>query len=212
MSQDYLIKYEGGLIRQVNNAISITNKLLTLTGPQLIPYRKGNKWGFCKPDKKIVIDCMYNEVSVFQEGIARIKNLNGVSIINGENKFIVPFIYDDIDFPFYNDATAIFKNGRIGLIDIRGNEILSPKEYDYIWWIPTDEFIRVEKNNKEGLLDWKNGREIIACIYNSTTTFCEGFAAVQLNDKWGFIDKAGEIAVPIKFESVSPFSDRKSVV
>jgi len=53
-----IIKYEGGLIKHVSNAISITNKLLVLTEPQLIPYRKGDKWGFCTPDKKVVIDCI----------------------------------------------------------------------------------------------------------------------------------------------------------
>lgn len=154
-----------------------------------------------------MIDCVYDEVSVFQKGIARIKNQNGISIINRENKFIVPFIYDDIDFPFYNDATAVFKNGRIGLIDIWGNEILSPKEYDYIWWIPTDELVRVENNNKEGFLDWKKGKEIVKCIYDAVSPFYEGLAKVKLNSKWGFIDNKGEIIIPIEYESAGTFSN-----
>ena len=58
MENNQLIKQENGVIQKVGNAISITNKLLALVEPQLIPYRKGNKWGFCTLDKKIVIDCI----------------------------------------------------------------------------------------------------------------------------------------------------------
>ncbi len=43
MENNELIKYEGGLIKRVGNAISVTNKLLATTEPQLIPYRKKDK-------------------------------------------------------------------------------------------------------------------------------------------------------------------------
>ena len=73
MKNNQLIKHDGGLIKRVGNAISVTNKLLALVEPQLIPYRKKDKWGFCTPDKKIVIDCVYDEVERFKEGLARVK-------------------------------------------------------------------------------------------------------------------------------------------
>lgn len=37
MENNELIKYHGGLIKRVSNAISVTNKLLVLAEPQLIP-------------------------------------------------------------------------------------------------------------------------------------------------------------------------------
>ena len=55
MEENKLIKYEGKIIKSVSTAISIANKLLALAEPQLIPCRKKDKWGFCTPDKKIVI-------------------------------------------------------------------------------------------------------------------------------------------------------------
>ena len=54
MEEYKLIKYEGGLLKSISTAISVANKLLALTEPQLIPYRKKDKWGFCTPDKKII--------------------------------------------------------------------------------------------------------------------------------------------------------------
>jgi len=86
-----IIKYEGGLIKRVSNAISVTNKLLSLTGPELIPYRKGNKWGFCTPDKKIVIDCVYDKIEPFLKGIAHVEKDGKDFFINKTGNIIVDF-------------------------------------------------------------------------------------------------------------------------
>lgn len=40
---------------------------------QLIPYRKGDKWGYCTPDKKIVIPCEYDDAWKFHKGLAMVK-------------------------------------------------------------------------------------------------------------------------------------------
>src|SRR5664280_620542 len=36
----------------------------------LIPYRKGDKWGFCNRDRKMVIPTVYDSVDLFSEGLA----------------------------------------------------------------------------------------------------------------------------------------------
>ena len=39
---------------------------------ELIPYRKGNKWGFCTSDKEIKIECVYDHCWRFSEGLAAV--------------------------------------------------------------------------------------------------------------------------------------------
>jgi len=57
---------------------------------ELIPYRKGDKWGFCTPDKKTVITPKYDGAWTFSEGFARVK-LNGKwGFIDKTVKVIVP--------------------------------------------------------------------------------------------------------------------------
>ena len=58
--------------------ISIMGLLLAsfLHAQELIPYRKGDKWGFCTPDKKMVVQPKYDEAWRFSEGLAWVK-LNG---------------------------------------------------------------------------------------------------------------------------------------
>ena len=70
MEDNKLIKYEGGLVKSVSTAISLANKLLALAEPQLIPYRKKDKWGFCTTEKLIVIDCIFDCVERFIENLA----------------------------------------------------------------------------------------------------------------------------------------------
>ncbi|MBK6385292.1 MAG: WG repeat-containing protein [Chitinophagaceae bacterium] len=86
MTSGDIIKHKGGLIKQVENAISITNKLLIVSDPFLIPYRKKDKWGYCTADKKIVIDCVYDNARFFSEGLAVIKFNGKYSYIDKKGK------------------------------------------------------------------------------------------------------------------------------
>ena len=73
-----------------------TNKKYADGLPDLIPYRKGDKWGFCDKDKNIVIECKYDEVGMFYEGFSKVKLNKSYGIINELGKEIIPIKYDDI--------------------------------------------------------------------------------------------------------------------
>ncbi|MBK7307044.1 MAG: WG repeat-containing protein [Chitinophagaceae bacterium] len=53
---------------------------------------------------------------------------------------------------------------------------------------------------------------MIPFIYQFVYSFSEGFAAVSLNDKWGFIDKTGMVTVNIKYDGAQRFSDGFAIV
>ena len=93
MQENKLIKYEGNLVQQITTSLGITNKLLALTEPQLIPYRKKDKWGFCTPDKKIVIDPIYTFVQRFSEGLAKVHLDDKSGLINEKGTIVFPFMY-----------------------------------------------------------------------------------------------------------------------
>jgi hypothetical protein len=50
---------------------------------------------------------------------------------------------------------------------------------------------------------------VIPCIYDWLTGFSEGFAAVKLNNKWGFIDKTGKAVIPCIYDEVKDFKKIK---
>ncbi len=57
---------------------------------------------------------------------------------------------------------------------------------------------------KFGFID-SNFTEIVPLIYDYASDFKEGFAAVNLNGKWGFINKTGKIVIPIIYEETRYF-------
>ena len=61
--------------------------------PDLIPYRKGDKWGYCDKNKKIVLPCKYDDAKIFSEGLAAVKKDKMWGYINKKGKEIISYIY-----------------------------------------------------------------------------------------------------------------------
>jgi len=59
----------------------------------LIPYRKGNLWGYAAPDKNIAITPEYEEANLFYEGFAVVKKGGKYGYINKEGKVVIPIKY-----------------------------------------------------------------------------------------------------------------------
>ena len=51
----------------------------------------------------------------------------------------------------------------------------------------------------------KDGVVVIPAKYDYARYFSEGFAAVSLKGKWGYIDKSGKEVIPIKYDEALPF-------
>ena len=47
----------------------------------------------------------------------------------------------------------------------------------------------------------------IPVVYDEADDFCEGFARVDLNGKWGFIDIKGNMAIPAIYERAEDFCE-----
>ena len=113
----------------------------------LIPYKKNNKWGFCDPNKKIIIDCVYNQVETFYEGFAEVSigyNKRGIIDING--KIFVPLIYSQISLNKGDSAFIVQDaNSKYGLY-YNGNLVIDVK-FDFISYY-SKEFIAVKQNDK----------------------------------------------------------------
>lgn len=59
----------------------------------LIPYRKGDKWGYATVDKEIVIKPQFNDAGWFSEGLAAVKVGNKYGYINRSGRMVIPARY-----------------------------------------------------------------------------------------------------------------------
>ena len=62
----------------------------------LIPYRKGDKWGFATEDKKIVVKPKYDDVWFFKGNLAMVMLKGKYGFVDKSGKEVIPPKYDKI--------------------------------------------------------------------------------------------------------------------
>ena len=69
------------------------------------------------------------------------------------------------------------------------------------------------KDSSTGKYGYKhNGRVVIPAKYDYAWPFSEGLARVEINGKYGFIDKTDSMVIPAKYDYAWPFSSGKAKV
>ena len=233
-------------LAKVANSLEITNKILAKADEQLIPYRKKDKWGFCTRDKKIVIDCIYDKVKWFKEGVSAVQINGKWGFVDNYGFTIIPFDYEEA-LSFENNFAVVKFNGHAYKINKNREFQLIELEQGHEWYFVADDyykakitsdgsqtienyrlkislsddlFIRFDKDNwlhdrdiklkdefdfnrKEvnGMIPFLfNGKFgyksidksiVIPAIYDDGYDFKNGFALVQYEEKWGYLDKSG---------------------
>lgn len=115
-----------------------------------------------------------------------------------------------------NGVIAVEKNDKWSLLDLEGNQLLN-ESYDSIrsdekGIVYRNERLFVEKNEKYYLID-ATGKRIVEDAFNDAKIFNgEGYAAVKVGEKWGFINKAGEIVIEPMYEDARSFSNGYAAV
>jgi hypothetical protein len=97
-----------------------------------------------------------------------------------------------------------------GLLDSNG-QILIPCEYDYLSWL-NDSLLDLSKANNHALFN-KLGKQLTEFIYMVISKSTEeGLFKVRIENKYGFIDYHGKIAIPIEFNFCEDFHNGFSII
>lgn len=147
-----------------------------------IPFRKGNLWGFCTEEGKVVVKPYINKIlrfsyDTYQKGCARflVEVNNKQFVINENNQNETPkgVVFDSV-------------------------AINSQKEVA---------FLRVYLHQKVGVCN--AGKWIIPCNYDSIETTSNHSYKVQQNGFYGIINKDGKIIVPVQYNTIYEISSPK---
>jgi hypothetical protein len=215
MGSNKLVKYDETLLTTVGNSIAITNKLIALNQPQLIPYRKKDKWGYCTPDKKIIIDCVYEQAGVFNSGVAIVKIDEKYRLIDNLGKYLSEQIFDEIDENSIKKLRAFKLKGKKGFINEKGDVVV--------------QFAcsRLRQTETESIFfaSWKDGRAFISdsgnIIFDCSNYFfgldykgeeqdpflSEGLLSYQNEQLCGFIDLSGKVVIPSIYWGAGDFRE-----
>ncbi|MBI4748795.1 MAG: WG repeat-containing protein [Acidobacteria bacterium] len=165
-----------------------SNQLPVIIGnPQLYPvyiHRRG--WGFINANGAKVIPPTLEEVTPFSEGLAGVKMNGKWGYINETGTLVIQPRFD---------AAGEFHNGLAKVVfdEIKRFGVLIPR--------PPIAFIN------------RHGEKVIDCLqFQSVNGFQEGLAAVQIDNKWGFINLQGQVVIQPEFEIAYDFSEGLSLV
>lgn len=187
------------------------------------------KGEFLKPGgySKILVPASQYDISKDIRLLIPFTNGRDIGFMNKNNIVIVPPMYSSyygdcydendyirvekpiIDWVSYNQGDSI--RYLQGLINYKG-EIVFPCEYTYI--LPaygTENNIFTIKHPQEGwAVVTADGEEVVSFgEYQEIAGFTQGFAKVKQNGKYGIIDEAGEVVVPIEYDFIRTFYAEK---
>lgn len=183
-----------------------------------------------------VVPYKYNKVYDFSEGLAVVRNDNGWGVINTTGKEVIPcgtLDYEFLDGYFHDGRLVVadasnqsesWFNFSVGYVDVTGHEVIprgvyrtssdcfNGMDYGFNAIVGSVRFYDGVAKLGTKVID-TDGNEIVPRgKYNRISDFSDGLAAVELDNKYGFIDKTGKEVVPPKYDSASDFSEGLAAV
>ncbi|MDA3819622.1 MAG: WG repeat-containing protein [Candidatus Delongbacteria bacterium] len=164
--------------------------------------------GFIDKDKKVVIDCKYDEAHDFMQGYALVNKGGKYGMINRSGKVIIPFIYDFI-FPHFRcgltPALMLIKGyKKYGYIN-RVGELKIPFYFDRA--IPFENgFAQVAMNGAWSIIT-PDGNNLSSFVYENIGPYSQGLIAVKINGLWGYANIRMRIKIKPKYEYAKAYSE-----
>ena len=178
------------------------------------------------PSKPIFV-CLSNYNSETKEYETKVLNDRKEQVITGYQTIqAIPRENTSDGVPFENTVLKYKKDGKIGLIDLEGNEITEPI-YDEITAVTYKEgMLLVKQEDKYGVINI-NGIDVIKPEYDSinidnyfdinTRYQMTGFITCKINDdgyRYGYINYKGEVVLDTEYtqiERVTEIEDEKDI-
>jgi hypothetical protein len=153
----------------------------------------------------------------FSGGAARVSGTAGDAVINTAGELIVPFGRYDAIGEFIDGRARIFTVGiGAGFIDETGAELVPMGSYSDALDFSDGAAMVISgdiHNQMYGFIG-RDGNMILPPSTHSLAPqkFSDDMAAVNINGKWGYIDKTGNTIIPELYDRAGPFSEGLATV
>ena len=147
-----------------------------------------NKMGIIDKQGNLKLKPIYDSISSFYNGFARVE-LNGKQgLINEKFEVVLKPVYDEVQ-EFNGDAAVIKLFGKYGCVD-KNMDIKVKPIYDMIY-LESEGLKRMRLENKWGFMD-KECNMVTEASYDYAYDYRNGFSKVKKGELWGFLNKKGE--------------------
>lgn len=142
--------------------------------------------------------------SGFSNGLARVWSNWKLGFINKKGEYVIQPQYGNAqDFSEGMAAVKVgsFFDGKWGYIDENSNFVIKA-QYEHAGNF-VNGYACVTLNDKYFLIDKKGNK--VSDTYDMIREYCDGLAPASKNGKWGFVNRAGKLIIPLQYDEVVPF-------
>ncbi len=184
-----------------------------------------DKFGFIDKNGKTIIPFIYDEGGRFSEGLANVSSSDKWGFIDKKGKVVIPLKFEYVDCfseGFATYGARVSGRNRYGIINKKAEIILAPSDYKGIGRFSSGlTWAEKAENNKMVCLD-KKGNQAFSKIFGDCDFFKSGnnekYFSIGLSpicsdeNKYGFVNKKGEVIIPYKNSSATVFNNGFSLV
>lgn len=178
-------------------------KDIELINLRLVPFKSGTYQGFMNYDGEVIIPAIYDQVSMFKEGLSAVSKNGKFGFITKDNQVVIDFIYDDAT-DFEEGRSVVENNELFGMINRTGEEVIAIAFEDL--GTIADGLIYGLKDSLYAFYDIY-GFQRIPERFDEAYNFINGEALVIVNDNEALIDIYGSYVVPPGSASLKRFND-----
>ncbi|HMQ45823.1 MAG TPA: WG repeat-containing protein [Saprospiraceae bacterium] len=171
-------------------------------GLAAVKYKDG--YGFIDTTGKLVIPSIYTKVSNFSEGLAAVQKDGTCGYIDYAGQTVVPLDYSKcLDF---NEGRAVVYKGikKAGLIDKEGKLLIEPSLDRLLTFQEGRGLVRDEKYRFYYITEQAS---LYNGYYQEASEFKYGVAVVQIDGRWGIINRKGIEVIPPKYDKIESFKN-----
>jgi hypothetical protein len=180
----------------------------------LAAVRVEKKWGYVNQDGDVVRKPNFdNYPGDFHDGLAYVVLDGKYGYIDKQGIMVIKPAFES-GYPFSESLAAVEVGGKWGYIDSHGNFVIEPQFDSWLGSFKEERSI-VAINSKWQIID-KTGRIVVEpgkYSYCRESGFSDGLSVVKdVNDKYGFINTEGILAIGFNFDYALAFSEDLAAV
>lgn len=147
---------------------------------------------------KISLNADYEDAGFYTNKRLRVKKNGKWGFVDEQGEMVIPIDFDAVS-DFVDGIAQVEKGGEIYQIDLDGKML----EWEYVSFRSKTEGESTFKPKKVEKTVFKVGNS----HFDWVGDLVDGLAKVEKDGKWGYVDKAGNIVVPIKYDGLEDFTN-----
>lgn len=154
----------------------------------------------------------FDSFGSFKDGIAGASRYDESGYINQQGEFVIPLQFEDTS-QFREGLARVKLNGKYGYIDKNGEIVIEPQFSKAHHFSEGIAFVALDREPPIYAAIDKNGQILFKLPPRAKAEkFVQGWAVVERDYQWGYLDKSGKLAIVPRFHAARDFSEGLAAV